>query len=167
MAEKIITRVIVRLDGSIANAVFTDKQLADFREYLEELVEASEGFPYRDVMFAALEDGEFLAHAMADLHLDDITAQALTEELYSILEKEDKENDERINATPDFNIEGLPKKADSMAADFLERLPALGSLAAIIAEKDPETGRAIDAEVKVIAEALKRMRKAAQLSDYY
>lgn len=87
MTEKILTRVIVRLDGSIVNGIFTAGQLEEFKEYLQSAVEAVEGFPVPNVCLQALEDGEFLAHAMADLHLDDITAQALAEELYEYYEK--------------------------------------------------------------------------------
>ena len=87
MTEKILTRVIVRLDGSIVNAVFTDRQLEAFKEYLQSTVEAVEGFPFPNVCLLALQDGEFLARAAADLGLDDITAQALTEELYEYYEK--------------------------------------------------------------------------------
>ncbi len=87
MTEKILTRVIVRLDGSIVNAVFTDRQLEAFKEYLQSTVEAAEGFPFPNVCLLALQDGEFLARAAADLGLDDYTEQAIVEELYDYFEK--------------------------------------------------------------------------------
>ena len=84
---KIYKRLITDHDGLERLQTFSEKRLEEFKEYLRDAVEFAEGFPFPAACLRALEDGEFLARAAADLGLDDYTEQAIVEELYDYFEK--------------------------------------------------------------------------------
>jgi hypothetical protein len=135
--------------------------LRKFREYLRDEVIAARGKWDAQAAKDALLDGEWLGKAGEALGIyDNRELDALACELYEECTRE-------LDGPERFCIDGLPAKVDAIARELAERLPELGSLASAIMEVEHGTGKAIDREVKMINDALARMRQAALNSEHY
>lgn len=145
----------------MAKTTINAAMLEKFRDYLNDAVIEARGEWDAQAAKDALLDGEWLGKAGEALGIyDNRELDALACELYEECTRE-------LDGPEQPSIDGLPSKVDAIARELAERLPELGSLASVIMEVEPETGAAIDREVKVIIGALARMRHAAQISDHY
>jgi hypothetical protein len=138
---------------------YNEFNLQHFREYLHDaVIEARGEWDAKAAKFALL-DGEWLGKAGEALGIyDDRELEALASELYDECTRELEAPARRPS------INALPALGET-ARELAKNLAMLGSYASIVKTEDAKMGTEIEHELRVIAEALARIRKVAQISE--